>query len=182
MCTLSCLVSSIEFFLSCSLIIYRSWHFMIWVNVRQKKLVWLVVFFIAKGIFQSCVIGWECQLSRPVTRGRLWKKYELRAERQLGHYSLDRQHWVICNVCRRKLEPPGGNLHLSHEEWVWPGIEPTTSEVTAPECLWQGWLKPDVCRNANLGLISWMAAVGLSGDRICVVFLTNLDWLSFTCW
>jgi hypothetical protein len=35
---------------------------------------------------------------------------------------------------------PGGNLHcqresptLSHEEWVWPRIEPTTSEVTGAD-------------------------------------------------
>jgi hypothetical protein len=37
----------------------------------------------------------------------------------------------------RKPEPPeetyavGESPSLSHEEWIWPGIEPTTSEVTA---------------------------------------------------
>jgi hypothetical protein len=52
---------------------------------------------------------------------------------------------MICNVCRRKPELPEETYavrespSLSHEEWVWPGIEPTPQKwqvlMLKPHCI-----------------------------------------------
>jgi hypothetical protein len=92
------------------------------------------------GLFAVCWINLGCLFSQYIINwllfwdllftGDLTQNVELRAERQLGRYSLRQIGRFNVGGSRSSQMKPSLSREspsLSHEEGVWPGIEPTTT-------------------------------------------------------
>jgi hypothetical protein len=92
---------------------------------------------------------------------------------------LEDLKWNIGGNQRPRRESPS----LSHEKWVWQGIEPKTSEVTGAEInfehrschsdssIWRILWKPQIC-----GKIQLSFAIMDSTLAIMMQFLVWLSW------